>query len=167
MTESGLPFHPDLDMASNVCVLVAESFLQVRDHVEPRTPRPELGAMFRAALVHPDHVLNPAVQPGTVAALRSTAERGGASAVLEAELTREARMRWPRRAWVAGKLVAWGNPLLDCSKRGVTNIYEATLAADDFLSGEDHVGGARLYSVRGRMTKVRRSLQASRARLGG
>jgi len=163
--ESGLAFHPDLDMTNNVCVLVAESFLQVRDHVEAMTPRPDLRAMFRAALVHPDHVLNPSVNAGTVAALRSTARRADAVAVLEEELRRDARMRWPRRAWAASKLVALGNPLLDCSKTGVTNIFEATLAADNVLNNRTHAWTPHLYSVRGRATKARRALAATRTRL--
>jgi hypothetical protein len=166
VAESGLPFHPDLDLASNVCVLVAESFLQVSDHVEAGVPRPELRALYRAAMTHPDHVLNPPVSAGTVLALRATAERSGTSDLLEAELLRDARMRWPRRAWAAGKLVALGNPLLDCSKEQVTNIYEATITADRILMEASSIRSLSALQMRGRALKAKRAWSAARERLG-
>lgn len=166
VAESGLPFHPDLDLSGNVCVLVAESFLQVREHVEPAVPRPDLRALYRAALIQPDHVLNPQVRADTVTALHATAERSGTSDLLEAELIRDARRRWPRRAWAAGKLVALGNPLVDCSKDHVTNIYEATLTADRVLSEVSSVWSSTAYRAKGRAIKARRASSAARARLG-
>jgi hypothetical protein len=164
-SESGLPFHPDLDMASNVSVLVAESLLQVRDHVDPGVPTAKLGDMYRAALTHADHVLNPRVHDGTIAALRATAERSGTSPQLEAELARDRRLRWPRRAWAAGKLISRGNPLIDCSDEA-TNIYEATLAADRILASASGPWSLGVLKATGRVTKLHRSFSAARQRLG-
>lgn len=165
-TENGLPFHEELDLAGNYCVLIAESFLQARAHVSNTVPRPQLGALYRAALSHPDHLFNPSVGPGTVAALRATAARSGTTDLLESELRRNAWTRVASRAWAAGKLLALGNPLVDCSKDNVTNIYEATLIADRALRVDSTPWSRAARQVKGRTTKASRAWRFARARLG-
>jgi hypothetical protein len=165
-SENGLPFHAELDLARNYCVLIAESFLQARDHVSLTVPKPELGAMYRAVLTHPDHLFNPRVGASTVAALRATAMRSGTTDVLESELRRNARTRLASRAWAAAKILCLGNSLVDCTPDNVTNIYQATLTADRMLRADSTTWSSAAQRVKGRVTKASRALRFARSRLG-
>lgn len=164
-SENTLAFHPAVDYTTNACVLLAECLLQAHDHVSADVPLPDLEAMFTAALHHPDHVLNPAVQATVLPALRATAQRHGLADVLERRLDAEERWTWLRRLQVAGGLIALGNPLHDCTPDGVENIFDATLVADRLRSEHTTRLARGAWTARGRLRKGGRAVSAARTRL--
>jgi hypothetical protein len=162
--ENTIPFHPDLDYAPNIPVLVAECLLQAREHLGDRVPEPELATMFRAALTHPDHVLSPAVQHTVIETMRRTAQRRGVGEQFEAILRTETRRAPARRAAAALRLIALGNPLYDCAADGVDDIAGASVLAGRLRDEHSSAASAAAWTVAGRFTKARRALAAARAR---
>jgi len=163
--ENTLPFHPDLDFAPSVPVMLAEVLMQVRDHVDRAVPLPDLKRMINAVLANPDFVFSPAVQPRVIDSLRATAERHGLLDHLEQCLRREQKIRWGRRGVAASANLLLGNPLYDCSSEGATNIYDATVIAHRVLNSQSTGWQRARVVTRGRTTKVRRAVQTARHRL--
>lgn len=161
LNENAGRFHPDLDYASNIDVLMAEALLQARDHIlGVNLPALDVAALVSSALRHPDHLFNPRVKAGVEEAVRRTAERHGIAAMADRELARSHRLATPRLLAAGVRNLALGSPLFDCRAAGTSNIYEATLAAAALRDGSH----SRSRELAGRATKARRAWDSLRGR---
>lgn len=119
MSEGNVPFHSDLEMAPSLPILTAESYLQVRDHLQPELRDYDLERTLTAALS--DAVAGPAAPyRRTLEAVRAIAARHD-----RAPLGEELASTFPHRA-VAYTPDAGYNPL-----RRAINVRASDFAAYD------------------------------------
>jgi glycosyltransferase involved in cell wall biosynthesis len=131
LSENTIPFHHDLVMVPASAILLAEAYLQARDHMdEPEKCAVDMRKVIRAAVEDRNHLPDPAHHAAVVAAVEEIAAKHGLEAY-----AREVIAAYPYRspltmAGAALRLILSPNSIFSCDGLGVTNIYDATLAFD-------------------------------------
>lgn len=126
--ENTIPFHNDLVEAPSVAILIAESLLQVREHLGCKTGLTfDMRNVIKAALTEQNLLFNPDLQKVVSDAIREIAFKHGLTDYAE-EVIQRARSHPYRLALSeAARSIFVYDPVFDCSKYGSRNIYDASI----------------------------------------
>jgi glycosyltransferase involved in cell wall biosynthesis len=165
--ENTLPFHPDLVYSPSVPILVAETFLQVRDHLRDG---PELSVdmsqVLRAALSDQEFLVNAGVRAEIEASVRAVGELHGMNGFADQQIRRARLLRIPRLVRSVFTLVAVTNPVFDCAPYGARNIYDASLVFRQLVARYPSALARRRATLRARARKALRIIKTAAAKLG-
>ncbi|GEM_PF-1239442 len=131
LSENTLAFHPDLVMAPSSAILLAESYLQARDHLGyPEKCAVDLRDVIRAAVEDRNSLPDPAHYAAIIQAVEQIAAMHGLEEYAREVMTRYHYRSLPVLIGAAARLAFSPNSIFQCDRMGVTNIYEAALAFD-------------------------------------
>ena len=163
--ENTLTFHHELVYSPSVPILVAEAFLQVRDHVGASPDLAiDIAKVLRAALADQNYLINAAVRTEVEETVRAVAALHGMSGFADDEIRRARRLLLPRLAWGVIGLVAINNPVFDCDPYGAKNIYDASLAFRTIEARYGSPWARRVAMLRARARKALRILTTAVAK---
>jgi hypothetical protein len=164
--ENTLPFHPELTYSPSIPVLVAETFLQVRDHVGASADLSiDIATVLKAALADQNYLVSPAVRPETERTVRTIASQHGLTRFAEVQIRRAHRLLMPRTLLSVLRLIFVNNPVFDCSGSGARNIYDATLAFRRIEESYPSARSRRVATLLARAEKAKRILLTATASL--
>lgn len=166
--ENTIPFHRELAYVPSAPILVAEGFLQVRDHLGPSEKLSiDMRDVIRAALIDQNVISNPYLQRVVSDAIRKIAVIHGIEDYAEKTIRRVRSLRYPIALGVAAKHVFKLDPVFDCAQYGVRNIYDASLVVQHLARKYGRTPARQLATVMGRATKAKRVAEAGIARTIG
>lgn len=164
--ENTLPFHPELVYSPSVPFLIADAFLQVRDHVRDV---PELTIDFaqvlRAALADQEFLVNAGVRAEVEQTVRAVGKLHDLSDFAEREIVRARRLVVPRLVRSIIRLVAVNNPVFDCAPYGVQNVYDASVAFRKIVAAYPSPGARRRATLLARGRKAWRIVNTALAKV--
>jgi hypothetical protein len=164
--ENTLPFHPELTYSPSIPVLVAETFLQVRDNVGASADLSiDIATVLKAALADQNYLVSPAVRPETERTVRTIASQHGLTRFAEVQIRRAHRLLMPRTLLSVLRLIFVNNPVFDCSGSGARNIYDATLAFRRIEESYPSARSRRVATLLARAEKAKRILLTATASL--
>jgi hypothetical protein len=166
--ENTIPFHERLVYAPSAPILVAEAFLQVRDHLGPQEKlKIDMRDVIKAALVDQNVVSNPPLQRLVIEAIKKIAVLHGLGDYTEKMIRQAHSRRYPRALGVAARHVLQLNPVFDCAPYGVKNVYDASKLFQRLALKYRSFPARQLAMVKGRATKAKRTVEIGVARTIG
>jgi hypothetical protein len=166
--ENTIPFHNQIAYAPTAPILVAEVFLQVRDHLGASNKLAfDMREVIRAALLEQNVVSNPQLQQQVSDAIREIAALQGLEDYAEKTIQRSRSWRHLLALQVAARHVFVLQPVFDCAKFGARNIYDASVIFQRLAQRYRTTSASRLAMLAGRATKARRVIKIGIARTVG
>jgi len=131
LSENTLAFHPDLLMAPSSAILLAESYLQARDHLDfPDKCAVDLHDVIRAAVEDRNSLPDPAHYAAVIKAIEQIAAMHGLEEYAREVIEHYHYRSLPVLADAALHMIFSPNSIYHCDRYGVKNIYDAALLSD-------------------------------------
>lgn len=169
VSENTIPFHRQLVYAPSAPILVAEAFLQVRDHLGPQDKlKIDMRDVIKAALADQNVVSNLPLQRVVIDAIGQIATLNNLESYANKIIQRAYSWRYLRALGVAVRHILQLNPVFDCAPYGVKNVYDASLVFQHLARKNQSFPARQVATIKGRGTKAKRVVELGLIRtIGG